>query len=90
MKEAITRQLIVERIEALLEGKVSSRDFGEEMFNYFAFDENYEFEKGQESLIKEVLGKFTEMHDVDKKDCGYQPYMPSRDEFIELKQKLLK
>lgn len=88
MKELITRQFIASRIDALLNKKVTTRDFGEEMFAYLAFDDIYHFEQGYETLIEQVLEEFDQMHDADKGGVGYQPSVPSRERLLLLKNKL--
>ncbi len=88
MKKLITRALIKECIDSLLNGNISYQTFGEEMFQYLAFDDEYEFESGYEDLIKEILGEFTEMHDIGKKNVGYIPQFPSIEGFNELKKRL--
>ncbi len=88
MKKIITRELIANKIESLLRNQISIQKFGEEMFHYLAFDDEYEFEAGQEELIKNVLDEFSEMHDFDKEHAGYDPLIPSSERLQELKKSL--
>ena len=88
MKITITRKLISNQISKLLNNEISVKEFGEEMFHYLAFDEEYEFEKGYETLIKDVLENFTEMHDYGGKNPGYAPDIPLKDKLLELKKQL--
>ena len=57
------------------------------MFCYLS-DDNYEYEEGYESLIEEVLSEFMDMHDFKKKNAGYEPYIPTKEKLLELKEKL--
>jgi len=84
MKEIVTRKIIADRIRDLLEKNVSISDFGEEMFRYLAFDDEFEFESGYEPKIKKVLDEFSEMHDVGKKNPGYEPEVPSQERLKEI------
>ena len=79
-KQVITRAFIIERINDLLTSKITRRSFGEEMFAYLAFDDKNELEKGSESILEIILGKFTEMHDLDRGNVGYNPelYCPTQ------------
>ena len=76
--------MIIGRINDFFENKVSVADFGEEMFQYFAFDERYKYEEGYEKLLEEVLKEFMDMHDAGK-DVGYEPHIPSKERFLEIK-----
>jgi len=89
MKKIITRELLSNQISKLLDDKLSVVEFGDEMFNYLAFDDEYSFEKGYESLIEQVLEHFSEMHDYGKQHVGYVPSIPSRNELVALKKKLI-
>ena len=92
MLPIITRKQIAERIDDLLNGRVTRRDFGEEMFSYVAFvGEKWEFEKGHEKLIEAVLDCFTAMHDLDRGPVGYDPekFYPSKEALVDLRKKLL-
>jgi hypothetical protein len=89
-KKILTRRHRAARINDLLQKKVSARRFGEEMFDYIAFeDELYAYEKGYESMIKEVLDEFTDMHDLDKGNVGYIPHVPNEERLEYLEKKLL-
>ncbi len=90
MKKIITRKEIISRIDGLIENKVSISDFGEEMIRYLTFDDKYEFEQGYEDIIEKVLDEFMEMHDADKGDVGYTPYVPTRERLIQIKEMLTK
>jgi len=89
-KKVITRDFIASRIDDLLNKKVSEKEFGDEMFNYYAsIDDKYSYEEGHEELLEDTLDEFLEMHDVEDEHCGYKPHIPSREELIHLKERLL-
>lgn len=91
MPQLITRKFIAEQIDNLLLNNISVRDFGEQMFGYLALaNEEYKYEEGYEELIEEILTEFMEMHDADKGDVGYEPYIPSKEKLIQIKERLLK
>ncbi len=48
----------------------------------------YIWEQGYEDVIKQVLEEFLEMHDADKGEVGYTPYIPTRERLIQLKEML--
>ncbi len=81
----ITREFIASRIDDLLAGKVTRVKFGKEMFWYLAEElpdsYKYEYEKGYENIIKSILSQFSDMHDLDQGNVGYQPHCPSKEEF---------
>jgi hypothetical protein len=56
------------------------------MLQYLAFDDRYEMEQGYEDIIEQVLEEFMEMHDAEKGEVGYVPYIPSRQRFIQFKE----
>jgi len=90
MKKMITRKLISTQISKLLNKEISVSDFGEEMFQYLAFDEDYDYEEGYKELIMDVLDNFTQMHDAGKENPGYKPDIPSNEKLIELRDLLNK
>jgi hypothetical protein len=86
MKEVIIkREFIASKIDGLLAGKIARRDFGEEMFWYMIGEQPnecwYEYEKGYENLIGDILWTFSGMDDLDSDNVGYTPYCPSKEEF---------
>jgi hypothetical protein len=87
-KNIITRTFIKNRINILLDKKVSTSSFGEEMIGYLIFDEKYTLEEGYEKELENILSEFADMHDADKGNVGYRPHIPSRERLIELKAKL--
>lgn len=88
MKKIITRKLISQQITKLINKDISVKDFGEEMFQYLAFDDKYQLEANFEELIKEVLWRFSEMHDAEKSNPGYIPDIPTTKELTEIKKSL--
>jgi len=91
MKRLITRQVIAARIDDLISEKMSIRDFGEEMLDYYAFNERYQFEPGYEQAINDILSEFQEMHDFGKKNAGYDvsKFIPTEARLKEIRQILL-
>jgi len=67
---------------------VSIPAFGHEIVAFIAFEDEYAIDKKHEGLLLEVLGEFMDMHDVGQGDVGYEPYVPSRERIIELREKL--
>ncbi len=84
----VTPQLVIERIDNLLQGKVSITEFGHEIIGFLAFEDEYELERGHKELLAEVLAEFMDMHDFGQEDLGYEPHIPSRERLIELREKL--
>jgi len=87
-RQVITRKFIIDRIDDLLQGRVSIPQFGDEMIGYLCFDDQYMLEAGYEELLKEVLGEFMDMHDVGQGNVGYEPYVPSDQRLIQIKEML--
>jgi hypothetical protein len=87
-KQVITRKFIIGRIDSLLQGEVTIREFGDEMIGYLAFGDKYSLEAGQKKLLEEVLNEFIDMHDVGRENVGYEPYVPSREKLIQIKEML--
>lgn len=90
MKISITRKLISTQISKLINKEISTKDFGEEMFDYLAFDDKYDYEKGFKELIISILEEFSEMHDAGKEHSGYEPHIPSKERLLEIIQSLNK
>lgn len=88
MKRTITRKIISGEISKLLNNEISITSFGDEMFEYLAFDDIYAYETGHEELIEKVLDEFMEMHDAEKPNPGYKPTVPSKERLIELRDLL--
>lgn len=89
MQKTVTRKEICDRIEALLNKKISLSEFGEEMFDYLAsVGDKYMFEPGYEQEIDEALREFIDLHDANKKNLTYKPYIPSREQFLKIKKSL--
>jgi hypothetical protein len=89
-REDISRKLIASRIDDLLNKKVSVAEFGSEMIEYMVFrDDKYVYEPGYEPLIEEILANFMDMHDADMKEPGYKLYIPTAEQLIEFRNRLL-
>lgn len=82
----VTREIIVNRVDALLQGKISTREFGEVMHDYMlSVGQKYMFDKKYEALIWQVLHEFIDMHNIGKDN----PRIPLKEDLLDLKKRLL-
>ena len=60
------------------------------MIVYLVLDDQYVFEENHEKLIDQVLCEFMDMHDADKGNVGYEPYIPPQQRMLEIIDQLKK
>lgn len=85
MKHIITRELLIQKIKALLLDKITLVQFGNEMLDYLTKEgEKYEYESGSENIIEATLREFMDIHDVNEKDLKYTPYIPNKERFKQI------
>lgn len=73
-RKVVTRRMLINKIDKLLKGKLSYKEFGDIVCKY----ETYDYEHGYEDLIDDILIEFIDLHDLGKKNLGFKPYVPSK------------